>query len=632
MDLKNLIDKMKSNSIEFDDYDIKLENVLIDRKYLLLINFLKENHINTTNDLKRISSNDYNKIKMEIPSIPGVGEDKTNIFINKMNNIRNNKNKVDQQMSLNIFDSDRNDINKSELEVLADEDSVEKTIFINKKSNLDDDGLYYKKRVYSKGNGYKKYQMQMDGYFVIQYEDGEIKKYIINDDATRKEDEVSSRCQLSLMAKNHNVGDVFKINGETIYLKGKDLFWKNYPKDKKLEYYKEQQSHIKKSDKQFLQQEDDYILEEPVLKKDNYNNIDSPLVVDNNDLDSKELDLFSDDLLNKSVVKKEESEDGLNEALDLFNDLKSPSKESIHKKKRKRRKRRKKDKETDIFVNTIDEEIIEEKKNYTKHSEENILSGLNHNSLNIQKDDKFILYFVLIFLFFLLLVMFSDNKKETNDIKNTTSSVSTVNESDYNYNVDDVVTNKIITTVPVDEKNKTKNNDYSSNEITTSSSNLSRGNSSATTIQKKDYVVTFYDNSRKIVNQISFNSGETLIIPENTIPKQNTDNVTYMVYSDPLRYKDYDVYHSYSVNVPDGWKTSTKVYHSGDIIVISNNMFFRPNYKEEYKCVDVPTPYKEGYEFLGWSFVSGHNPSLDFKFCGTANTTLKVYGNWKKIN
>ena len=69
----------------------KLSEVLKDRRYFLLLKFLEDNHIDTTGDLKKIGSINYNTLRAKIPSLQGVGEDKTDLFLNKLDEIRNTK-------------------------------------------------------------------------------------------------------------------------------------------------------------------------------------------------------------------------------------------------------------------------------------------------------------------------------------------------------------------------------------------------------------------------------------------------------------------------------------------------------------------------------------------------------------
>ena len=74
MELKNLISNMNGGNITLDDGVIKIDSIITEGKYNILISFLNEKNIFTTNDLKKMKVNDYNKLKMEIPNIDGVGE------------------------------------------------------------------------------------------------------------------------------------------------------------------------------------------------------------------------------------------------------------------------------------------------------------------------------------------------------------------------------------------------------------------------------------------------------------------------------------------------------------------------------------------------------------------------------
>lgn len=82
---------MNGGNITLDDGVIKIDSIITEGKYNILISFLNEKKIFTTNDLKKMNVNDYNKLKMEIPNIDGVGEEKTNLFIKKLDNVRKNR-------------------------------------------------------------------------------------------------------------------------------------------------------------------------------------------------------------------------------------------------------------------------------------------------------------------------------------------------------------------------------------------------------------------------------------------------------------------------------------------------------------------------------------------------------------
>lgn len=91
MELKKLINNMNGEKIILDNCTIKIDSIISEWKYNILITFLNKKNIFTTNDLKKLNIYDYNKLKMEIPDIDGVGEEKTNLFIKKLDYIRKNK-------------------------------------------------------------------------------------------------------------------------------------------------------------------------------------------------------------------------------------------------------------------------------------------------------------------------------------------------------------------------------------------------------------------------------------------------------------------------------------------------------------------------------------------------------------
>ena len=94
MELKNLISNMSGENIIMDDKAIKIDSIIYEGKCNILITFLNEKNIFTTNDLKKLNISDYNKLKMEIPNIDGVGEEKTNLFIKKLDYVRKNKHEI----------------------------------------------------------------------------------------------------------------------------------------------------------------------------------------------------------------------------------------------------------------------------------------------------------------------------------------------------------------------------------------------------------------------------------------------------------------------------------------------------------------------------------------------------------
>lgn len=100
MELKSLINQMGTNNVELDEKEINISSILNEKKYDLLEKYLFDNNIKTTNDLKKLSLSDYNKLKMGIPSLTGVGEEKTTLFIKKIDYIRMTKNSLYNQRLL----------------------------------------------------------------------------------------------------------------------------------------------------------------------------------------------------------------------------------------------------------------------------------------------------------------------------------------------------------------------------------------------------------------------------------------------------------------------------------------------------------------------------------------------------
>lgn len=96
MELKNLINQMGNATVTLDEHEIKIDDRLNDGKYNILKKYLSDNNIKTTNDLKRLSVTDYNSLKIGIPNLDGVGEDRTSIFTRKLDMIRNNTHVIEK--------------------------------------------------------------------------------------------------------------------------------------------------------------------------------------------------------------------------------------------------------------------------------------------------------------------------------------------------------------------------------------------------------------------------------------------------------------------------------------------------------------------------------------------------------
>ncbi len=90
-DLVNNFGVEKEYSEEEKNEQQLLSLLLKERIYLLLLKFLNECGIVTTGDLKKLDTIEYNLLKAKIPTIPGVGEDKTDLFLSKLDEIRNTK-------------------------------------------------------------------------------------------------------------------------------------------------------------------------------------------------------------------------------------------------------------------------------------------------------------------------------------------------------------------------------------------------------------------------------------------------------------------------------------------------------------------------------------------------------------
>lgn len=96
MELKELINQMGNQTVILDKTEINISNILKESKYKLLKEFLIDKNIKTTNDLKKMSQRDYNILKMNIPDLDGVGEERTSLFARKLDMIRNNNNSAEE--------------------------------------------------------------------------------------------------------------------------------------------------------------------------------------------------------------------------------------------------------------------------------------------------------------------------------------------------------------------------------------------------------------------------------------------------------------------------------------------------------------------------------------------------------
>ena len=284
-------------------------------------------------------------------------------------------------------------------------------------------------------------------------------------------------------------------------------------------------------------------------------------------------------------------------------------------------------------TNELDEEDISIK---TKTKQSEVIKDEYSNKNDEKKKVIFLVVMLSIVGLLLLLFVSRCSKKDESLIEvnnSTTTSTTTTVQNDTTTKNNKKDSNKEKTTTVKKESNKekttTKNNNLTNKTTVTTSSNTI----TTTTTKKGDKLVRFYDGDSNQYKDYWLNVGDEFTLPTNNYNKQKTSNIEYRVYKDPLRYNDYNTYYSYTVYKKNGWVDSNgKKYKNGEKIIITDSLlYFKANYDKEIECAHVPTPTKEGYKFLGWSFVSGHNPRLDFEFCGSANEIMMVYGNWEEI-
>lgn len=94
MSLQSLVDSfgiVKDYSEEEKNELKRLKDLLREGKYKLLRQILDEKQILTTGNLKSLSLEQYNSLKSYISSLSGVGEEKTDLFFNKLDEIRKTK-------------------------------------------------------------------------------------------------------------------------------------------------------------------------------------------------------------------------------------------------------------------------------------------------------------------------------------------------------------------------------------------------------------------------------------------------------------------------------------------------------------------------------------------------------------
>lgn len=108
-------------------------------------------------------------------------------------------------------------------------------------SKRDEFGLYYKKHR-ERGPRIKKKQFltRLTGNFKVQFEDGSVEKFIINDSETaiRENNEIASDSPLALGAHKCKTGEYYNIPGGKVLLIEKDLDWLEIQRSKRENPYK----------------------------------------------------------------------------------------------------------------------------------------------------------------------------------------------------------------------------------------------------------------------------------------------------------------------------------------------------------------------------------------------------------
>lgn len=94
MNLQEMIQKYNDDTIVFDSKKIKMADLLRDSKYSILLDFLNKKEIIFTNDLKKLTQQEFDRIKIDLPNQPGVGGIKTDLYIKKLDEIRKEINDI----------------------------------------------------------------------------------------------------------------------------------------------------------------------------------------------------------------------------------------------------------------------------------------------------------------------------------------------------------------------------------------------------------------------------------------------------------------------------------------------------------------------------------------------------------
>lgn len=103
MSLQELVNNFGKEK-DFNDSEkneTKRLSELFDSRFNILQSHLFEKKIYTSGHLKSLNSNEYAKLKSDIPKLPGVGEGKSRLFLDKLDEIRNTKYSNNNQFTVN---------------------------------------------------------------------------------------------------------------------------------------------------------------------------------------------------------------------------------------------------------------------------------------------------------------------------------------------------------------------------------------------------------------------------------------------------------------------------------------------------------------------------------------------------
>lgn len=98
MELSSLIKTMSNEDIILDEQEVQIKDVLKESKFDILKSYLKEKKLITTNDIKKLNLTDFNKLKMTIPGLEGVGIERTDLFIKTLDMLRKEKYLVEEKV------------------------------------------------------------------------------------------------------------------------------------------------------------------------------------------------------------------------------------------------------------------------------------------------------------------------------------------------------------------------------------------------------------------------------------------------------------------------------------------------------------------------------------------------------